>query len=478
MASYAFPFDTIISVPSAAILGRNDSGVGSAEALTADEVRSLLSVYTTSQVDSLLSGKSNTGHTHTTSDITSGTFDISRIPLGSSSTTVCVGNDSRLSDARAPLAHTHTTSDIISGTFDISRIPIGSSSSTVCAGNDSRLSDARAPLAHTHTPADITGFGEAVDDEVAALLTAGTGISLVYDDNANTLTISSTSGGGGSGSNIQTFSSSGTWTKPSGYSRAIIVLIGGGGGGGSGQRGATTTQRAGGGGGAAGQITKVELALAALGSTESVTIGAGGTGGAAAASDSSNGSAGSVGGTTQFGSICKALGGQQGQGGAAGLGGSGGLGRNVVFAEVRLASITAGCPGTQGSGATSPSSATAVIPTPTGGGGGGGITNTNSVVNSTSGTGLSSGGDFFVSNVSGASTVGNNGATGQSYNIGLTTYGLGGGGGKASTTSAGGTGGTGGAYGGGGGGGGASSNGFTSGAGGTGGGGYCLVICY
>lgn len=36
------------------------------------------------------------------SDVTSGTFDIARIPTGTSSTTVCVGNDSRLSDSRAP----------------------------------------------------------------------------------------------------------------------------------------------------------------------------------------------------------------------------------------------------------------------------------------------------------------------------------------------------------------------------------------
>jgi hypothetical protein len=44
----------------------------------------------------------------------------------------------------------------------------------------------------------ITGFGEAVDDEVASLLVAGTNITITYDDTANTLTIESTAGGGGS----------------------------------------------------------------------------------------------------------------------------------------------------------------------------------------------------------------------------------------------------------------------------------------
>lgn len=38
---------------------------------------------------------------------------------------------------------------------------------------------------------DITGFAEAVDDRVAALLTAGANITLTYNDSANTLTIAS-----------------------------------------------------------------------------------------------------------------------------------------------------------------------------------------------------------------------------------------------------------------------------------------------
>jgi hypothetical protein len=46
------------------------------------------------------------------SQITSGTLDIARIPTGTSSTTVCIGNDPRLSDARTPTTHTHDWSEI------------------------------------------------------------------------------------------------------------------------------------------------------------------------------------------------------------------------------------------------------------------------------------------------------------------------------------------------------------------------------
>ena len=55
---------------------------------------------------------------------------------------------------------------------------------------------AYAPLVHTHVAADVTDFDEAVDDRVAALLVAGTNVTLTYDDVANTLTVDATGGGG------------------------------------------------------------------------------------------------------------------------------------------------------------------------------------------------------------------------------------------------------------------------------------------
>lgn len=53
-----------------------------------------------------------------------------------------------------------------------------------------------AASSHTHTASAITDFAEAVDDEVASLLVAGTNISITYNDAANTLTIASTASGG------------------------------------------------------------------------------------------------------------------------------------------------------------------------------------------------------------------------------------------------------------------------------------------
>jgi len=125
-------------------------------------------------------GAAAAAHTHAAGDVTSGTFNIARIPTGTTSSTVCIGNDSRLSDARTPLAHVHAAADVTSGSFDIARIPTGSTSTTVCIGNDARLSDSRTPLAHTHVATDIsdsTSVGRSVlkaTDAAAARTAIGT----------------------------------------------------------------------------------------------------------------------------------------------------------------------------------------------------------------------------------------------------------------------------------------------------------------
>lgn len=65
--------------------------------------------------------------------------------------------------------------------------------------------DAKAASSHTHTSAAVTDFAEAVDDRVAALLTAGTNITLTYNDGAGTLTIDAAGGGGGGASPIMSW---------------------------------------------------------------------------------------------------------------------------------------------------------------------------------------------------------------------------------------------------------------------------------
>ena len=48
-----------------------------------------------------------------------------------------------------------------------------------------------AAFSHNHIAANVTDFSEAVDDRVNALLVAGTGITLTYNDGANTMTVAS-----------------------------------------------------------------------------------------------------------------------------------------------------------------------------------------------------------------------------------------------------------------------------------------------
>jgi hypothetical protein len=115
--------------------------------------------------------------------------------------------------------------------------------------------------------------------------------------------------GGGVSLQQAIFTSSGTFTLPSGYGagKPLIVdleIVGGGGGGGSGV--ANTANCYGGGGGGSG-ITVVYKSIP-LTANATITIGAGGAGGAAVAS-ANNGINGNSGGTTDVNSIYYAPGG-------------------------------------------------------------------------------------------------------------------------------------------------------------------------
>ena len=126
---------------------------------------------------------------------------------------------------------------------------------------------------------------------------------------------------------IQTFTTPGAnpWTKPSGCIGVLVKVQAPGGGGGGADSDGTGVGGAGG-GGAGGYSEKIILG-SALGTTETVTIGAAGTAGSA-----TNGTTGGTGGTTSFGAHCSATGGVGGVGtgvataNAAGAGGAGGAG--------------------------------------------------------------------------------------------------------------------------------------------------------
>jgi hypothetical protein len=78
----------------------------------------------------------------------------------------------------ASIATSGSASDLGAGTVPIARIPTGTTSSTVCIGNDSRLSDLRTPTAHnqdwstiTSTPTTLSGYG--ITDAAASSHTHG-----------------------------------------------------------------------------------------------------------------------------------------------------------------------------------------------------------------------------------------------------------------------------------------------------------------
>ena len=105
-----------------------------------------------------------------------------------------------------------------------------------------------------------------------------------------------TSSGGTYSKVLREYTTSGTWTKPSGLKFIEILCVGGGGGGASGGRQATNAVARGGGGGGGGGVTYKILLDSELGSTESYTIGSGAGGGAAVVVDSTVGNGGGTGG--------------------------------------------------------------------------------------------------------------------------------------------------------------------------------------
>lgn len=148
------------------------------------------------------------------------------------------------------------------------------------------------------------------------------------------------------GKQKQVFTSSGTFTVPSGIARVWVRVVGGGGGGGG---ASSDGANAGGGGGGAGGYSEEFVDVSATTSVE-ITVGSGGNGG-------NNETNGGTGGASSFSTFLSATGGTGGTGapGAAGVGagGGGGAGSGGDL-NVTGGGGTAGGPDSGGGGGSGP----------------------------------------------------------------------------------------------------------------------------
>ena len=165
------------------------------------------------------------------------------------------------------------------------------------------------------------GASEITDNSVGAaeLNVPGNGTSGQYlaSDGDGTMTWTTLPAGGGF-SNLQSFTSPGTWTNPGNVEKVKVTVVGGGGGGGGGNYpvGGQSFSGAGGGGGG----STIEVIPFPTATNVAVTVGSGGNSG-------TYNTNGGTGGTSSFGAYCSASGGGGGlRGPSGGNGGAGGTG--------------------------------------------------------------------------------------------------------------------------------------------------------
>lgn len=179
-------------------------------------------------------------------------------------------------------------------------------SSVVISGNTSGSVTLAAPdVAGTTTlTLPATSGTVTVADGSGNINTAGTVTATSFVGNGASLT-----GIAGGFSNMQVFTSSGTFTVPAGITKVKVTVVGGGGNSGSATYGSPSASSSSGGGGGGGAAIEIISGLSP-GATISVTVGG-------------------AGGTSSFGAYCSATGGGASpnvNGGITGTGGVGGSG--------------------------------------------------------------------------------------------------------------------------------------------------------